>query len=81
MQDSAISLSTNYEKKDSTIMKEPKKTFDRLAIKKLPNALCKNVAAKPKMWQEAGVSLMVIFVVVIVTLYVLQSGSALEKGK
>ena len=74
MQDSAISLSTNYEKKDSTIMKEPK-------IKKSFKALCNNVAAKPKMWQEAGVSLIVIFVVVIVTLYVLQSGSALEKGK
>ena len=81
MQDSTISLSTNYEKKDSTIMKEAKETFDRLGIKKLRKALCKNVAAKPKMWQEAGVSLMVIFVVAIVVLYVLQSGSALEKGK
>ena len=77
MQDSTISLSTNYEKKDSTIMKEAKETLDRLGIKKLR----KNVAAKPKMWQEAGVSLMVICVVVIVVLYVLQSGSALEKGK
>ena len=64
-------------------MAEPKKKFenDRLSIKRLPNALYKNVSANPKMWLLAGFAVVVTFVVLITAYYELRSKSVLEKGE